>query len=137
MYATANAPPREAVQLRVTLPKDLADLYEIQAQEDEIPVESKIVERLQACVYYEDDKPLYFNDQQRRELDSLLKRNVQTSEKALAAIRAQLTADVSGFKVQISPDVLKRMKSRCFGKPFEVFFKETVNKLLEEFVMMR
>lgn len=137
MHATATAPPREAVQIRVILSKDTADLYEIQAEDTGLTLEQVLQERLQACVYYESEKPLYFDDSQRQELDSLLKRNVGSAEKALLAIRSQLTVDVSGIKVLLSPDVLKRLKTRCFGKPFEQFFRETLNRVLEEFVTMR
>jgi hypothetical protein len=137
MHATANALPREAVQVRVILPKEIADLYEIQAEDAGFTLEQVLQERLQACVYHDSDKPLYFSDQQRQELDSLLKRNVGSAEKALLAIRSQLTVDVNGIKVLLAPNTLQRLKSRCFGKPFEQFFRETVNRVLEEFVVMR
>ena len=137
MHATANALPREAVQVRVILPKEIADLYEIQAEDTGSTLEETLQDRLQSCVYYDSEKPLYFTDAQRQELDSLLKRNVGSAEKALSAIRSQLTADVGGFKVLLSPNVLQRLKTRCFGKPFEQFFRETVNRVLEEFVTMR
>ena len=137
MHATATDLPREAVQVRVVLPKEIADLYEIQAEDAGFTLEQVLQERLQACVYFDSEKPLYFTDAQRQELDSLLKRNIGSSEKALASIRSQLTAEISGIKVLLPPNVLQRLKTRCFGKPFEQFFRETVIRVLEEFVVMR
>lgn len=123
---------RKVVRTTISLPEALYQAYSEGG--DPEPV---IADRLGRCLFHTSSKPLYFTDDQRRELERLLGRNVSGPAEALRLITSLVTMKVDNLKVELKPRVLERLKSRCFGKPFTQFLAQLVNDELERFVGMR
>jgi hypothetical protein len=129
------------VTLRVSVPQPILDQYEEQATQLGVPVEDILSVRLQNCVTLNDNRPIYFTDDQRRELDSLMGKNLRDAADLIKWVRKVLSVRVNdGQKTHIialKPTLVQRLKTRCFGKPFPAFLKDTTIIELERFVGLR
>ncbi len=122
------------LKLTLELPSDVYHEYVKQSPDGDM--EDVMSSRLAACVGYDADKPLYFSDAERQELEHLLGRNLSSASEALAAVKRALTVKLDGVEVPLQPALLTRLKTRCFGKTFPEFLKERIVRGLEEFTMM-
>jgi len=120
------------------LPVALYSRYAEQAESRQTDVESVLEERLSQAVEAHDSRPIYFSDDERREIDDLLGRNVRSASDILRSLRKSLTVKVSGTPVTLAPQLAERLASRNFtGHPFDRFLRDLVIECLERHVGMR
>jgi hypothetical protein len=124
------------VQLRIELDEKLVQAYERQSDQRK-KIETVLSERLVACQTHNSQKPLYINDDYRRTIEGLLKRNLNSPLDLVKAIERLVDVDVSGAAVSLPPPVLERVRSRCFGRPLKEVVQEEVVRGLEEFAGLR
>lgn len=129
------------VTLRVSVPQPILDQYEEQAAQLGVPVEDILSVRLQNCVTLNDNRPIYFTDAQRRELDSLVGKNLRDADELIKWVRKALSVRVSDGQrthiFELKPNLVQRLKTRCFGKPFPTFLRDTITVELERFAGLR
>ncbi len=136
MAATTSAP---SVLLRLALPDAILSKYQNEATEFGVELEELIANRLSECVSYNSTKPLYFTDTQRRSVESLLGRNVNSPGEVLEIIRRFLTVKVNGISMTIRPEVLERLRTRHFdtSREFGVWLSDCINEWAEAACGMR
>jgi hypothetical protein len=122
------------VKLLLDIPSDIYHRYVSQAGKGE--VEDLISDRLTSCVDHTAAKGLYLNDPSRRSLEVLLGRNFNTADDLVESVRKLAALRFPEVEIALQPQLLTRLKTRCFGKPFPEFLKERVVKGLEEYTMM-
>lgn len=125
------------VQLRVELDEDLVASYQRQADKADKTLEDVLAARLAKAVRYTSEKPLYIDDAQRRALERLLARNFDTPQALVAEVERLNRVTVGGTRINLPPDILDRVDSRCFGRPMSDVLREEVVRGLEVFVGMR
>lgn len=136
-----QSPPvaEHAVLIRVTVPESILSQYEDQADSrpGRTTVEAVAAERLTRCVDHDDSKPLYFSDDERRELEQILGRNVLHTKDALLQIRNAMSVRVNKTQVPLKQNLLVKLKSRCIGMEFDAFIIQRITQALEQYVGMR
>ena len=130
------------VLVRLRLTPELAAAYELQATDLGTSLEDLLEARLSQAVHMRDSKPLYFADLDRQELEALLGKNVTSPVEVLRLLRTALSVRVSArpdisVRVDLKPHLLTRLRSRCFGKPFDEFLKLTITEALERYAGLR
>ena len=88
-----------------------------------------------------DNRPIVFTDEERRALDALVGINVSSATQIIDRVRRANSLKISDGKtrttIELRPDLLDRLKSRCFGLPFPKFLKQIVVEELERYAGMR
>jgi hypothetical protein len=127
------------VRLHVTLPVELADYYQEQADEANFVLEDFLAYRLTACRNHKAEKGIWFEDEARRELERLLGKNLKDATEALHRLRQILSVKVNESVVTLKPDILTRLKTRHLdrGKPFGTFVAEVVQDGIERYCGVR
>ncbi len=136
----ATITPDQIVELRVsiTLPPPVCIAYEAEAKEYGVGLEELLSSRLRECVNYNATKPLYFNDQQRRELETILGRNVDKPASVLAVLRNNLTVTVNGLQISFAPNLLELLRTRAPKvADFKTWLQTQITRLCEEYVGLR
>lgn len=121
------------ISIKLNLPQEVWDVYQSNGK----PLETALSQRLISCQDFTSEKPLYITDTLRRRLERLFGRNFQTPEELVHTMEKYITARIGEVDVPLQPLLLTRLKSRCFGKPFEQFLAERVVCGLEEYAGMR
>lgn len=91
--------------------------------------EEIMAERLVACANHTAEKPIYFNDDQRRELEKLLEANFGKPEEIINKVRPIAGVTVDGVVVPLNSRQIERLKSRCF---FGITYQEKLTKLIHD-----
>ena len=131
-------PNEPIVRLTIELPASLVKHYEEQAQAWDRTPEFEIAERLKRCKTHVSTSPLYFTDDQRRELEQALGHNIQSPDVALAQLKNAVTLTVDEIKVELSPRLQQRIKSRVFrGESYASVVRREIVKALEVFSGIR
>src|SRR5262245_18227397 len=133
----ASAPPHTQTQYRVRIPDEIAAIYADQAEAREIDIEKLLSERLIASVEHGAEKPLYFDDDERRELEHLLGKNLFNARDTIVLIRNAVAVRVQNLRIVLQPGLLSRLKSRCHGLKWEEFLEQTIVHQLERYAGMR
>ena len=120
------------VKVSLNLPKSTVDAYESEGDLSQV-----LESRLLSAVSHTSQKPLYVTDEIRKEFDKLFGRNFDSASELLAHVKKALTVRVDNVRVPLNPILLTRLKTRCFGLPFEDFIAKQTIKGLEEFTEMR
>lgn len=120
------------LSIKLDIPDAILKKYEVRGS-----LEKVLAETLVECVDFTAKKPIYINDTQRKRLDRLFGKNFSTADELIHMMERYVTARIGDVDVQLSPQLLVRLKTRCFGKPFEQFLAERTVQGLEEFVAMR
>jgi hypothetical protein len=109
------------VTIRVTLPEDIADRYEIKARNSLMDVEVYIAKRLADTIHYDARNGVYLKDDDRAELMQLLGRNFNTPAELLDIMRQAVTLKL-GEKAQavIEQTLLKRAAARAQAERVDV-----------------
>ena len=121
------------ISVKLNLPQEVWDLY----QQGDRPLDYMLSNRLIECKNFTSNKPLYVTDALRKRLERLFGRNFDKAEQLVEVMERYITARIGEVDVQLNPTLLNRLKSRCFGKPFEQFLTERVVEGLEEYAGMR
>jgi len=134
------------VLVRLKLSPELISAYELQAADLGLTLEEILALRLAKCVALTDNKPLYFNDEERQELESLIGKNVSSAMEVVRLIKSALSVKIVGkqpnsnpfsLRVDLKPALLGKLHSRCFGRPFEDFLAQIVVEELERYCGVR
>jgi len=130
MAATTPAP---SILLRLDLSDAVLKKYREESETYGVELEELLANRLSECVDYNATKPLYFTDVQRRNLETMLGRNVNGPGEVLEIIRRFLTVKVNGISMTIRPEVLERLRTRHFdhSRDFGTYLTDCVNEWAE------
>lgn len=120
------------LSIKLEIPDDILKQYESRGS-----LEKVLSDHLTNCVTHTSKKPIYITDTYRKRLERLFGRNFKDAEDLVHQMEKYVTARIGNVDVQLSPALLTRLKSRCFGKPFEQFLAERTVIGLEEYAMMR
>lgn len=120
------------LSVKLNIPEDILKQYEERGI-----LEKVLSNQLAACVAFTADKPIYINDTQRKRLERLFGRNFKDADELVHQMEKYVTARIGEVDVKLSPALLIRLKTRCFGKPFEQFLAERATIGLEEYAGMR
>ena len=127
-----------AAQLRVTLSQEIFAKYQEEATEYGVDVEQLLESRLKECVAYNSTTPLYFNDDQRRELERLTGKNLRGSAEALNMIRRAMEIQINGLPISFNPLLLERLRTRLpRGTDFKTFLQNMMVIWAEQYVGLR
>jgi hypothetical protein len=100
--------------------------------------EEEMAERLHRCQDYTSMSPLYFSDQERSELERAMGHNLQSAAMALAQLKNAVTLEVGEVKIELSPRLQQRIRSRVFrGHSYESVLRKEVIEALEKFAGLR
>lgn len=117
----------------VVLTEKQAQPYIEQAEALGKSPEEIMAQRLTACVNHTAEKPVYFNDDQRREIEGLLDGNFAKAEEIISKVRPLSGVTVDGVFVPLNPRQIERIKSRCFyGTKYEDKLKEIILHIIDE-----
>ena len=137
LTAPASAPTVD-LRLALKLPTPIADSYKQEAEEYGVPLEELIANRLSACVTYNATKPLYFNDQQRRELETVLAKNLDKPATVTMLVRKAVSVSLNGVLISLGSNVLDRLRTRApKGVEFKVWMQGQINEWAEQYVGLR
>ena len=132
MPTTQTAPQ---VLVRVPLDTDLVEAYEKQAEAQRVPLEDMLAIRLEQTVEQHDTRPIHFNDAERQELDFLLGKNVSSAREIIERVRRALSIAIKEGNTRtfltLKPNLVTRLKSRCFEPDFEKFLHRLIREGLE------
>lgn len=120
------------LSIKLTLPEEVLKKYELRGS-----LEKVLSEQLTKCVDFTSQKPIYITDALRRRLDRLFGKNFEDAEVLVGALERFVTARIGDVDVVLPFPLLSRLKSRCFGKPFEQFLTDRVIISLEEYCGIR
>ena len=130
------APPEYIV--RLPLPESLLGVYEAEAERLGQPLERVIADHLRKTKSLVlQQKPIIVTDSDRHRIDAALKRNFNDGAQLAAACEALTSIWVGEEIVQLPPAVIERLKTRCYGMPFQQFVQQEVRRLLEIEVGLR
>lgn len=105
--------------------------YAAAATSADKPIEDILTQRLLLCAKYTAEKPIYFNDDQRRELEGMLEANFSKAEEVIAKVRPIASVTVDGVVVPLNSRQIERIKSRCFfGIKYEDKLVELINNAI-------
>ena len=124
-------------RLRVYLSSDVVGRYLEQADKAGIDVEQLLSDRLAACVTHTAQKPIYFSDGERQELEKILGKNILNAKDLLAQIRNAISVRIGTQKITLKPGLLQRLKTRCLGMRWEEFLEKIITEDLERYAGMR
>jgi hypothetical protein len=120
------------LSIKLDLPDNILAQYEKRG-----PIERVIASQLVKCADHTSSKPIYLTDTQRKRLERLFGKNFASSDELVHMMERYVTARIGEVDVQLPPALLTRLKTRCFGKPFEQFLAERTVIGLEEYAGMR
>jgi hypothetical protein len=83
------------------------------------------------------EKDIVVTAEDRRILENLLKKNLNTSGDLVKAVTHIVVFGIGGVQVQMPPRLLDRLESRCIGMNFEDFLRLTIIRQLEEYAGLR
>lgn len=120
------------LSIKLDLPDDILKVYESRG-----PLEKVLSDQLSKCVNHTSSRSLYLTDTNRKRLERLFGKNFKDSDDLIHMMERYVTARIGNVEVQLPPQLLTRLKTRCFGKPFEQFLAERAIYGLEEYAGMR
>lgn len=127
-------------QVKVTfrLPEDLYDVYAERAAKTANSPESEIIKTLSRCRSHNAASPLYLDDAARNALSQITGKLMASSDSLVGWARETVSIKVQGAQIQIHPQTLKRLQSRCFGGiTMTELLQQIVPELLETYVGLR
>lgn len=105
--------PRPKSRIQIKLPDATYNEYAKQAAAQKRDVDEVITDRLTRCVEHTASRPLYFNTEQRQELEKLLGGKMLGSpEAAIYRIRQALRVTVGDVEIPLDAGTLELFKSR-------------------------
>jgi len=135
--ATVTTVTPTTLRCSLKLPPHILQRYENEAKERGIDFEDLLSERLTACSTHTASKPLYLDDELRRELEDLLKINLSGPGKAVNEIKKALSIHVGKVQVELSPNLSYRLHTRAIGRTFAEYVRSITTLLLEQHVGLR
>jgi hypothetical protein len=131
---TSSSP---TIKLTLRLPESIYDAYAERAAKLGKEPEDVIRERLTLCVTYNDTSPIYLTSAERNFISQIAGKLIRTPEDLIAWARAVSTLSVAGIGVELSEQLLGRLRSRTFKRPWDEYLRSTVTECLEQHVGLR
>ena len=127
------------VMFKIELPEALYLQYEEEGARNTRSAEEEITKRLNGCKEHTANRPVYFNDKQRKELESLLGRHLGGDpEVLLARLRNAMKLKVGDVEIVLDSHLLDRLSTRVFrGQTIEDNIEKWVIEALEKHAGMR
>ncbi|SRR6266496_5728641 len=132
--ATASVP---TVKIQLRVDEHLYDAYAERAVKSGVEPEAEMLKTLARCREHNASQAIYLDDAQRNELAQLAGRVIKTPADLLAWARQQVELNVGGVSIPISTQLAARLRSRCFGAPWEQHIRCCVTEQLEQLVGLR
>lgn len=126
-----------SLRLRLDLPAETLARYEVEAARRGLTLEDLLTERLANCSSHTSTNPIYLNDTDRSDLCRLLRRNFRGSQDVMQEIRKVCSLRIDSAHISLSPELIRRLRTRALSRPFDQFLSEQVVELLEQYVGMR
>lgn len=119
------------IMLRIELSEHVYDTYMKESVTRNKDVEDVIAERLARCQSIS-GSGIYFNEDQKRRLGNLLGHTVSEAEGALQRLETSTVVDVSGFRFELDPRLIQRLKTRVYRSEQyqDVMHREIVRGLM-------
>ncbi len=121
----------------IEIPASDHDTYTRQADVERKTVDQVMSERLTDCALHNAVKGIWFGDSQRQALEEALGANVGNADDVLAAVRKNVRVKVGNVAVLVKPQLLERLRTRCFGQDFDKWLAARVLEDLEKYSNMR
>lgn len=126
------------VYSKLRLPFSVLQDYQDQARASGRTLEEFLSAKLTEMVSHTGTRAIYVDDKNRKELESVLKRNLSTPEAIVKAVTSLSGVKVGTVFVHIEETVNTRLRSRCpRNEPFEKYLTTLVQQLLEREVGLR
>lgn len=126
------------VRIVLDLPDDLCDHYASQAESHGRTLEAEMADRLRRTKDYTAQRPLYFDDDQRAQIERATGHLAMTEGQVLNRILRTLAVKVASIKVVIPARLQERLRSRVFrGHTFEEVVAREVIAGLERYAGLR
>ena len=127
------------VLIKLEMSEKLYQEYEEMGGKSGRSAEEEISERLKRCKEYTANRPLYFNDAERSEMEKLTGGHLAKSpETVLARLRTAMSIVVEDVTITINQRLLQRLSSRVFrGQTMEGVIEKVVIEALERHAGMR
>ena len=130
--------PLSSVNIRLNVSEYVFDEYSKQAIAKGEDVETTMANRLGRCLTHTANSPLYFNDEQRNELQRATGWSATDPTKVIARLREVSSVTLEDIKVEIPVRLRTRLESRVFrGNTFESMIRKVVIESLEKHVGIR
>lgn len=130
--------PLSSVQVRLNVSEYVFDEYSKQAIAKGEDVETTMANRLSRCMAHTANAPLYFNDEQRNELQRATGWSATDPTKVIARLREVSSVTLDDIKIEIPVRLRTRLESRVFkGQTFESMVTKEVIQALERHVGIR
>lgn len=125
--------------LHVSVPLDekVIEQYRREAADYGVSLEEVIANRLTACVSHSSTRPIYFNDEDRKNVEKLVGRNLTNANSLIQIVQKLLTMRISGMSVTLKPDILNRLRTRHNAGEFSQWLTQQIIILLEQYVGLR
>lgn len=138
MEQNASSEPAISVAVVLNLPKRVFEEYagRINAKSTDL---AKVLEKTlaEASRYAVSEKPLYFDDGQRRELEKILGMNFSSPLEVINAVRNSMTVKVEGMELNLPIPLLKRLKTRCVRGDFPAWLSTQIRQWAESYTGLR
>ena len=137
MEDTATIP--STITVRLPLSSDLLSHYESQAKIMNLSLEDTLAARLSEHKDHStyNGRNLILSPEQRQEIEKGISRSLRAPEEFVHVVRSSLSIDIDDRDIPLSPELLRRLKTRCIRQPFRDFMKNTIVRQLEHFVGLR
>lgn len=132
-------PPGATVKLYITLSERTYDEYATAGIAFGRTPEEEIIQRLHKCVNHTSITPLYFNDEEKSELQRALGHPISSAAWVVRKLKELLTLKVDKIDIPIDPKVQARIRSRAssYREPYEKTLKREVTQALERYAGLR
>ena len=121
----------------IEIPADDHDVYVRLAEIERKTVDQVMSERLTDCADHNAVKGIWFGDKDRQLLEEALGANVSTPSDVIAAARKCVKVKVGTVEVRIKPQLLERLRSRCFNQDFDKWLASEITTELERMTNYR
>lgn len=127
------------MKVKIELPEALYLQYEEEGARNVRSAEEEIVKRLNGCKEHNANRGLYFNDKERKELETLTGRHIAGKpEVLLARLRNAMKLKVGDVEIILDSHILNRLITRVFrGQTLEGSIEKWVVEALEKHAGMR
>jgi hypothetical protein len=121
----------------IEIPAEDHDAYLRLAEIERKTIDQVMSERLTDCALHNAVKGIWFGDKDRESLEEALGANVSTASDVIGAVRKNVRVKVGNINILMKPQLLERLRTRCFTGNFDKWFSDLVNEHLEQYANMR
>jgi len=121
----------------LTLPTEVVQQYEAEANSKRATLESVLESRLTSCVSHTSASAIYLSDSDRQSLVKMTGRTLSSAADIIKVVERVLTINLENVSITLPPLLTTRLRTRCFTKDFEAYLRKRVVEGLEEYCGMR